>query len=176
MHKKGLSTDALVLEIILRNPGLTIAEIAEELEWTNGKVDGSVNRLTTEGKASIKRYTKRGMIVKKVYPINYEKKSTRQIEIPQEMVSPAVWSQRAFVYALSRSAIGVAPRKIEEWHTKSLSEEVVSIRKDVERVVLELPERFAQFYQLENSEISLSAVGDLIFVVVESILPIADGL
>ena len=87
MHKKGLSTDALVLEVILRNPGLTIAEIAEELEWTNGKVDGSVNRLTTEGKASIKRYTKRGMIVKKVYPINYDKKSTRQIEILKEMVS-----------------------------------------------------------------------------------------
>lgn len=172
MHNRGLSTDALVLEAILRNPGLTIAEIAEELEWTNGKIDGSVNRLITEGKASIKHHLKRGMMVKKVYPVNYDKKATSQIEIPKEMVNLDVWRQQAFIYALSRSTIGVAPRKTGEWEDKAFSQEVVIIRKDSEKVVLELSNRFAQFYQLENSEISLSAVGDLVFVTVESILPV----
>jgi predicted transcriptional regulator len=45
MHKKGRSTDAVVLEEIIKKPGIAIAEIAENLEWTNGKIDGSVNRL-----------------------------------------------------------------------------------------------------------------------------------
>lgn len=173
MHKKGLSTDTLVLETILHTPGMTIAEIAKELKWTNGKVDGSINRLLTENKISLKHCLKRGMIIKKIYPRVYNKKSTSLIEIPKEIINLKVWMKQAFIYALSRSTIGVAPQKTAEWETKAFCEETVSIRKDSEKVALELPERLAQFYQLDNSEISLSAVGDLIFVTVESVLPTA---
>ncbi len=172
MHKKGLSTDSIILETIQRKPGATIAEIAQDLEWTNGKVDGSVNRLITEGKASIKYYLKRGTLVKKVYPVNHDKVPTRQITIPGAMINLDVWMQQAFVYALSRSTVGIAPRKVEEWDAKAFSKQAVLIGKEAERVVLELPERFAEFYQLKNSEISLSTVGDFVFVTVESILPI----
>jgi hypothetical protein len=119
---------------------------------------------------------KRCLCVKKVYPVNYTKKSASLIQIPKEMVTLEVWTQQAFIYALSRSTIGVAPRKTGEWDGKAFSQEVVIIKKDDEKVVLELPGRFAQFYQLENSEISLSAVDDLIFVTVESILPIKESV
>ena len=76
MHKKGQSTDAAVLEQIINEPGITISEIAQNLACTNGKVDGSVNRLTAEGKASIKHNLKRGMLIKTVYPKDCEKRLT----------------------------------------------------------------------------------------------------
>jgi hypothetical protein len=46
----------------------------------------------------------------------------------------------------------------------------VPIRKNRESIVLLIPERLTDFYQLSNSETSLSAIGDLLFVTVESIL------
>ena len=86
MHKKGRSTDAAVLEEITRKPGIAIAEIAENLEWTNGKVDGSVNRLIVEGKASVKHNLNRGMLVKTVYPADFDKKQANLVQIPTELV------------------------------------------------------------------------------------------
>jgi hypothetical protein len=172
MHKKGRSTDAAVLEEITRKPGVTIAEIAENLEWTNGKIDGSVNRLVAEGKASVKHNLKRGMLVKTVYPADFDKKQDNIVQIPMELVNCDLWSEKAFVYALSRSTIGIAPHEVEEWGVKAFSAEYVSVEKRPEAVILILPERLAGFYQLDNSEISLSAVGDLVFVTVETVLPV----
>lgn len=172
MHKKGRSTDAVVLEEIIKKPGIAIAEIAENLEWTNGKIDGSVNRLVAEGKASVKHNLKRGMLVKTVYPADFEKKQANLVQIPEEMVNCDLWREKAFVYALSRSTIGIAPHEVGEWGVKAFSAEYVSVEKRPEGVTLKLPERLAEFYQLENSEINLSAVGDLVFVTVETVLPV----
>ena len=172
MHEKGRSTDATVLEAIVKKPGSTIAEIAEDLKWTNGKVDGSVNRLIVEGKASVKHNLKKGMLVKTVYPAVLDKKPTNQIEISKEMVNYDLWKEKAFVYALSRSTIGIAHQEIPEWSSRAITAELVSIRKSPEGIILQLPVRVADFYQLANSEISLSAVGDLVFVTVETVLPV----
>ena len=129
MHKKGRSTDAAVLEEIKRKPGITIAEIAESLEWTNGKVDGSVNRLIVEGKASVKHNLKKGMLVKTVYPANFDTKHANLVQIPTELVNCDLWREKAFVYALSRSTIGIAPHEVGEWGAKAFSSEYVSVRK-----------------------------------------------
>lgn len=172
MHKKGQSTDAAVLEQIIKKPGITISEIAQNLACTNGKVDGSVNRLTAEGKAAIKHNLKKGMLIKAVYPTDFVKRPANQIEIPREMANLDLWREKAFVYALSRSTIGIAYQETEEWNGKAFSRETVPIRKSSESIVLKIPERLADFYQLSNSEISLSAIGGLIFVTVESILPV----
>lgn len=172
MRQKGETTDATVLEKIMKKPGITISEIAGNLEWTNGKVDGSVNRLVAEGKASVKHNLKRGMLVKMVYSADFDRKPRSLIEIPREMVNPDLWKEKAFVYSLSRSTIGIARQEIAEWKEKAFSRESVSLRKSVESVILELPKRVGDFYQLGNSEISLSAVEDLVFVTVESVLPV----
>jgi hypothetical protein len=172
MHKKGRSTDVAVLEEITRKPGVTIAEIAENLEWTNGKVDGSVNRLIVEGKASVKHNLNRGMLVKTVYPADFDKKQANLVQIPTELVNCDLWRENAFVYALSRSTIGIAPHEVGEWGVKAFSSEYVPVEKRPEGVTLKLPERLAGFYHLDNSEISLSAVGDLVFVTVETVLPV----
>ena len=172
MHKKGRSTDAVVLAEIIKKPGIAIAEIAENLEWTNGKIDGSVNRLVAEGKASVKHNLKRGMLVKTVYPAEFDKKQANLVQIPEEMVNCDLWREKAFVYALSRSTIGIAPHEVGEWGVKAFSAEYVSVEKRPEGVTLKLPERLAEFYQLDNSEINLSAVGDLVLVTVETVLPV----
>ena len=172
MHKKGRLTDAAVLKEIMMKPGIAIAEIAQNLEWTNGKVDGSVNRLIVEGKASVKHNLKRGVLVKTVYPADFDKKQNNIVQIPTELVNYDLWREKAFVYALSRSTIGIASHEVGEWGVKAFSVECVSVEKRPEVVTLKLPERLAEFYQLENSEISLSAVGDLVFITVETVLPV----
>lgn len=171
MHKKGQSTDAAVLKEILKKPGITVAEIAESLIWTNGKVDGSVNRLVAEGEAYVTHNLKRGMLIKLVYPSGFEKKPANLIEIPKELVNAELWMEKAYVYALSRTTIGIAHQEVAEWREKAITKDRVPVRKD-ENIVLELPERVVDFYELANSETSLSAVGDLVLVTVETVLPV----
>ncbi len=172
MHKKGQSTDAAVLQQIMKKHGITISEIAENLQCTNGKIDGSVNRLLAENKASIKHNLKKGVLVKTVYPKDFQKRPINQVEIPREMVNFDLWGEKAFVYALSRSTVGVADREIAEWNGTSLSKEVVPIKKTEENIFLELPSRFSDFYQLANSETTLSTIGNMVFVTIETILPV----
>ena len=171
MHKKGRSTDAAVLKEIMKNPGIAIAEIAKNFEWTNGKADGSVNRLVAEGKALLKHNLKRGILIKRVYPADYDKKQENTLQIPTELINYDLWREKVFVYALSRSTIGIAPHEVGEWGVKAFSAEYVLVEKNPKAVTLKLPERFVRFYQLENSEISLSAIGDLVFATVETVLP-----
>ena len=53
MRKKGELTDSLVLEEVRKRLGSTIREIAIQLNMTTGRVDGSVNRLLSQGKLKL---------------------------------------------------------------------------------------------------------------------------
>jgi hypothetical protein len=172
MHVKGELTDSIVLEEIVKKPGLTVSEIADRLAWTNGKVDGSVNRLVLKEKASVKHCLRRGMLVKMVFPSEYSAKAPEVVEIPKGMMDDEVWQDSAIVYALSRSTIGISHKEIAEWDEEAFFKERVSIEASDENIVLNLPDRFARFYQLENSDISLSTIGNCVLVSVESILPV----
>lgn len=172
MRKRGEITDSIVLEEIMRKPGATISEVAEALGWSNGKVDGSVNRLLSRGKVSVKHFLQRGMLVKRVYPSEYPVKPHNVLEIPKKIVDYSQWKDTARVYALSRSIIGIAPKEVDEWESKSIFKDYANLQKNEGSIVFALPERFSDFYQLENSEISLSIVGNLVLATVESVLPV----
>lgn len=172
MRKKGEVTDSIVLEEIMKKPGVTVSEIAEALGWSNGKVDGSVNRLLLRGKVSVKHYLQRGMLVKRVYPEEYSVKPRNTLEVPEKMVDRSLWKDIAVVYALSRSTIGVAPKEVEEWEKKAFFKDRAAIQKDKENIIITLPEKFCDFYQLENSETSLSTVGNFVLATVESVIPV----
>ncbi|MCW4046574.1 MAG: winged helix-turn-helix domain-containing protein [Candidatus Bathyarchaeota archaeon] len=171
MRRKGAATDAVVLGEIMKKPGITVSEIAETFGWSNGKVDGSINRLCAEGKVSVKHYLQRGMLVKRVYPKEYHVKPG-DIQVPEKMVNRSLWTDSAVVYALSRSTIGVAPEQVEEWDKKALFKDCARITRDKENIVVTMPERFCDFYQLENSDMSVSAIGNFILVTVESVIPV----
>lgn len=172
MHMRGELTDSIVLEEIVKKPGLTVSEIADRLALTNGKVDGSVNRLVLKNKASVKHCLRRGMLVKMVFPSEYSAKPPEVIEIPKEMVDYRVWQDSAIVYALSRSTIGISHKEIAKWDEEALFKEGVSIEASGENIVLQLPDKFTRFYQMENSEISLSTIGNYVLVSIESIVPV----
>ena len=174
MRLKGEKTDALVLKTVQEKPGLVVHEIAERLNWTNGKVDGSVNRLISQGKVQVKHSLRRGILIKRVYPQEYVPRPRNVIEIPLNMIEEDLWKEKIYVYALSRSTVALSSRRIEEWDKRSFRREQISIRKGAEALTVELPNSISEFYQLENSETSLSTTGDFALITVESTaLPVA---
>jgi hypothetical protein len=171
MRIKGKITDSLVLNEVTKKPGMAIFEIAEKLGWTNGKVDGSVNRLTACRKISVKHYLKKGMLLKKAYPRGYTKPSGI-IEIPKETIDSMMWKDNVSVYALTRSTIGLSGTEIAEWDERALFKDCIPIEQDNVNLIIELPQTFCSFYQLENSEIGLSFLANCVLATVESILPV----
>jgi len=174
MHLRGEMTDASVLKEVQERPGSSVHEIAERLNWTNGKVDGSVNRLVSQGKVKVRHSLRRGTLVKQVYPQEYVPKPHNLIEIPRNMIDEDLWKKTVHVYALSRSTIALSPRRVEEWEKRAFRREQISVRKGADVFKIEIPSFISEFYQLENSETSLSTTGDLALVTVESTaLPVA---
>ncbi len=172
MHKRGQITDSFIIKVVNEKPGVTVSEIAELLNWSNGKTDGSINRLLSKKKITIKHYLKRGMLVKKVYPINHVEKPKNVIEVSLKTIDAAVWEKSVFVYALSRSTIGLSPTEISEWDEKALFKECVNFTKNKDSINIRLPDKIEMFYQLENSDVSLSTIGNLVLITIESVLPV----
>lgn len=172
MHQKGETTDTAILGEITKKPGITVSEIAKNLAWSNGKVDGSVNRLALEGRAKIKHCLKRGVLVKMVYPAEFARRPRNLIEIPREMVDYDLWKENVVVYSLSRSTIGIARQEVPEWDERAFTKQKVPIEKNGGSIILKMPRKLSSFYQFDNSEIGLSTIGDFVLVTVESILPV----
>lgn len=173
MREKGRKTDNKVLAEIIRNPGSTIHDIATRIGWSNGRVDGSVNRLVSRRKVKVQHFLRSGILVKKVYPINYVSKAHNIIEIPIKMIDEDLWKDTAQIYALSRSTIALSPVKKEDWENKSLRKEETTIQRIHGMLKIKIPDFFYEFYQLENSETSLSAIGDSAIITVGSVaLPV----
>lgn len=170
MRKRGEKTDAFVLTEVKQRPGSTVHEIAERLNWSNGRVDGSVNRLVSQGRIRVQHVLRKGTLVKRVYPIEHVSKPRDIVEIPRNMIDDKLWGETTEVYALSRTTIAISPNKIEEWEKRAFRRENVSIQRSDEALEIRLPRSISDFYQLENSEISLSTTGDLALVTVESTL------
>lgn len=168
MRLRGRETDALALEEIELTPGVTVGELAEEFGWSNGKADGSVSRLAAEGRVQVKHILRRGNLVKKVYPQHYAAPHPGHIEIPLSMIDRDAWEDTAKVYLLSRSTIGISPERVQEWESKALGKELVPISRTRRSIELELPPSVVDFYQLENSEVTLSTSRNVALIIVES--------
>lgn len=174
MHRRGRRTDKIVLEFVRRNSGLTIRQIAKELNFSIGRVDGSINRLLKAGKVRVEHSLRRGILIKKVFGIRYRPKPKDLVEIPMDIIDEELWEKTIKVYALSRSTIGISSLEREEWDKRSLAKEEIKIKKEHKKFKFRLPKKLSEFYELENSETSLSALNDLALLTVEStILPVA---
>jgi hypothetical protein len=117
-------------------------------------------------------YLKRKRLAKNVYPTDHVEKSKNIIEVSLKTIDVAVWEKSVFVYALSRSTIGLSPKQISEWDEKALFKECINFTKNNDSINIRLPEKLEMFYQLENSDVSLSTIGDLVLVTIESVLPV----
>lgn len=172
MRQRGRRTDTIIMQRILEKPGSTVREIAKDLGWTNGRVDGSVNRLLNEGKVRVQHCIRRGMLVKKIYP-REETRTPNVIEIPKEMIAEDIWKDTVRVYSLSRSSIAISATKNEEWEKKAFWKGDIAIEDYGKKLIVRLPDHLSDFYRLENSEISLSTSDEFALVTVEStIVPV----
>lgn len=172
MRKLGEATDAAVLKIAAKNPGITVFEIAQILGWSNGKVDGSINRLLQNSKVTVKHQLQRGMLLKKIYLPSFSAKPSNIIKIPNELLDCSSWTKPAYVYALSRSTLGISSEENEEWKAKALLAKSANVKNVEGGAIVTLPEQLADFYQLGNSETILSAVGNIVLVTIETVLPV----
>lgn len=173
MRRRGERTDTIVMQRILEKNGSTVHEIAKDLGWTNGRVDGSVNRLLKEERIRVQHCIRRGMLVKKVYPMKEEARDPNTIKIPKEMIAENMWKDTVRVYSLSRSSIAISATKIEEWEKKAFWKGDIQIEEDEKKLIARLPDHLSDFYRLENSETSLSTSDEFVLVTVEStIVPV----
>lgn len=173
MRNKGIKTDSAVLQRIQEEPGTTVHEIADYLDWTNGKVDGSVNRLLKKGRIRVQFYMRKRTLVKKIYPVEKKVRPPNVIEIPKENIDKDIWKNEVFIYSLSRSSIGLSPRKIAQWDERASWKGSATVKDEDEKLVVELPKRLSDFYRLENSEVSLSTSDDFALLTIETtIIPV----
>lgn len=173
MRKRGKKTDKKLLVFVSAHAGLTVRQIGKQLSWSIGRADGSVNRLAKLGKVKIQHSLRRGILVKKVFARTHRPVPHDLIEIPRKIIADKNWKKSAKLYALSRSTIGISPIRREEWEKKALSIEEIEIDTKRKNFQIRIPERLSEFYELENSETSLSAMDDLALLTIEStLLPI----
>jgi hypothetical protein len=173
MKDKGSKTDEMVLAEINKKPKITIHELAEKLGWSNGKVDGSVKRLTKGNKVKVQHLLKNGVLIKEVFPLDYIQKPKNLINIPTMFINKDIWDKKVNVYALNRSTIAFSPLDIEEWDVKALKKDKINAFNNDDELSFQIPEKITDFYLLNNSEISLSFNKNKAMLTIEStILPV----
>jgi len=163
----GEDTDEVLLRVIKENPRLSLYELAQEISWGVGKVDGSVKRLHEKGLIKVECFIKTGRRVKLISAIDY-KPSPDTFNIPMAILSQNTsWKDAAYAYGLDRLTIGVSGKPITEWDEAAVLKSQVPLKQAKDNFVFQLPKKFADFYVLEKSIVTLSTVKDMILLTVE---------
>jgi hypothetical protein len=163
---RGRESDEVLLNIIKKYPGLSQYELGKKLKWNAGRVDGSVRRLLNANRIFIRVLERNGRRVNLVYA--KDQKPLNVIEVPAELLrtSNPIWNEHAFVYALDSSTIGISGREIPEWEEISCFLEKIPIKKMDGKVVVQIPEKFWRFYNLERKHRVVSINGNNLLITV----------
>lgn len=79
------------------------------------------------------------------------------ISIPKSLIDSRFWKVPEIeVYALSRSCIGVAPKRVTDWYVNSLHYEKVPINITPKTLKFKLPQILYNFYNFVQSETRLN--------------------
>jgi len=162
----GEDTDETLLEVIRENPRLSLYELALEIGWRVGKVDGSVKRLHEKGLVKVECFIKAGRRVKLVSAIDY-RPSFNVFTIPKDILENALWKDAAYVYGLDRLTIGVSGKPVAEWEETAELKSKAPLKEIDDNLVFQLPKDFVQFYALEKSIVTLSTVKDVVLLSIE---------
>ena len=173
MKEQGKETDELVYSFIRENPNSTIKEIAEHYDISNGRVDHSVNRLKEQGLVDVTYFKRNRGLVKKVRAVDAETKPFDEVSFPLAGLDESKWKENVYICALSRSAIRVTPRILDEWEDECILIQKASSVKEGNMLKFKLPEKFVDFYEIPNSEVDVSGSGEEILLTVEStVIPV----
>lgn len=172
-HKtmKGRKSEQTLLEIIRNYPGLSQYELAKKTKWKMGHVDGTIRRLLNSNEVFIAVVDRNGRKVNLVYP--KDQKPSDIIEIPNSFLkrgNPS-WHEKAFIYALDNSTIGISGRELPEWNeiscfSSEIPIETARARSVGEKITIRIPENFVRFYNLEKKHRVVSINGNNILVTI----------
>ena len=165
-NKKGLESDKLLLETIKDYPGLSQYELSKKLGWQSGRVDGAIRRLVNENIITIKSLERNGRQTNLVYQKDH--KPSNVIEVPTNLLQTEnrSWLHWAFAYALDSTTIGIAGCEIPEWNEISCFTEKIPITKAQEKIILQIPEKFSRFYNIERRHKITSVNGNNILITI----------
>lgn len=134
------------------HPGLSQYEIAKQLGWQSGKVNGAVRRLVNQKLITINRAERNGRVVNLIHPKENlnptDTKPQDTIEVPANLLrlENGEWTNIAFVYALDSTTIAIASREKPEWKENAAFTAEIPVRREKRKVVLKMPEKFSHFY------------------------------
>jgi len=163
---KGRRSEQTLLEIIRNYPGLSQYELAKKVKWKMGHVDGAVRRLLNSKEVFITVVDRNNRKVNLVYPI--DQKQSNIVEVPNsflKMENPS-WHEKAFIYALDSSTIGISGRELPEWNEISCFSSAIPIENYEGKISIRIPENFVRFYNLEKKHRVVTINGNNILVTV----------
>lgn len=166
--KQAEETDRALLDFLSRKPGaLSLYQLAQEIGWSIGRVQKSVERLTKKELVTYRRAFLGGRSLKLIVPTRMssdlepltvlKKPSNVEVAIPADIVDSECWGENAFLYALDRTSLGISSREENRWHESSLFESEVSLRKEEDAFMVTMPEKVYRFYWLYMSDYEVSA-------------------
>jgi hypothetical protein len=82
------------------------------------------------------------------------RKPSAIIEVPADLLhfENQMWLDCAFVYALDSATIGIAGHEMPEWNEIFCFIEKIPITKDKEKIILQIPEKFSRFYNIDRKQ------------------------
>jgi hypothetical protein len=165
-NKRGIQSDKILLETINSNPGLSQYELTKRLTWPTGKVDGAIRRLLNQNQLLIKSTQRNGRLVNLIYP--KDSKHSNLIEVPANLLQfeNEQWQNCAYVYALDSTTIGVAGREIPEWKEYACFTDAIPMKKQEGKIVLQIPDKFNTFYNIERKHIAVSINGNTLLITI----------
>ena len=90
------------------------------------------------------------------------------IEVPISLlqIGNQTWLDSAHVYALDSTTIGIAGREIPEWKEYASFTEAIPIKKQGEKIILRIPEKFVGFYNIERKHKAVSVNGNTLLITI----------
>lgn len=165
-NKRGIESDKLLLNMIKDYPGLSQYELIRKLGWQSGRVDGAIRRLVNEKLIVIKGLERNGRLVNLIYP--KDSKPSDVIEVPANLlqIGNGNWLDYAFVYALDSTTIGIAGHEMPEWKEIACHTEKIPIKKQEEKIILQIPEKLSCFYNIKRRHRAASVNGNAVLITI----------
>jgi len=166
IKRKGERVNDELYELIEMDPGLSKYELSRRTGWSMGKTDGAVNRLLAEGRVFIKEIERDGRQVKLAYPSSLRPSS--MITVPEEELRRGnpTWMGTAYFYALDSETLGISGVEFDAWEMIARFKGVGPVEYRGGQAVIELPDEFKGFYNLERKHFSVSFNANNILVTV----------
>jgi hypothetical protein len=171
-NRRGKQTDNLLLQTTIMYPGLSQYEIAKQLGWPSGRVDGAVRRLVNQKLITINRAERNGRTLNLIYPKDtlYPRNTKPQdtIEVPANLLrlENGEWKNTAFAYALDSTTIAIASHEKPEWKENVAFTAEIPIRSEKRKVVLTMPEKFTRFYNIGKKQTAITINDNSILITI----------